>query len=128
MPAPHSLPPPNRSNVQVHKRGAKAHPKLMKMTRTRAQAHSAAFPGSLGKTLDSLPHEPSGVEIACLRVFSTGVKKAVIERDTDLLTSAEMVKHRPEVTTADLEELKTWLKYTCFDRCPRKESRNIIRR
>ena len=43
-------------------------------------------------------------------------KKMVVERDTDLLTREELVKHRLEVIAAIVAELKTWLKYKCFCR------------
>ena len=55
-----------------------------------------------------------------------GIKKTVIERDSDLLSSEEMSKRSADITEADLEELKTWLKYKCFERCPRTDTRNII--
>ena len=35
-------------------------------------------------------------------------KKAVIERDTDLLGPDELLKHRAEVAAAIVAELKTW--------------------
>jgi len=53
-------------------------------------------------------------------------KKAVIERDTDLLTREELIKHASEVAAAILTELKTWLKYECFRRRLRKTARNIV--
>ena len=40
-----------------------------------------------------------------MRVYAATVKKAVIDRDTDLLTKDEMIQHRTLVTTGILEEL-----------------------
>ncbi|MAD34454.1 MAG: hypothetical protein CMJ88_11970, partial [Planctomycetes bacterium] len=53
-------------------------------------------------------------------------KKAVIERDTDVLTPEELVKHKDEVAAAVLKELQTWRKYNCFSRKARCNAQNII--
>ena len=53
-------------------------------------------------------------------------KKAVIERDTDLLTKEEISKFDKEVTAAIVKELQTWLKYGCFTRRKRSDARNIV--
>ena len=53
-------------------------------------------------------------------------KKAVIERDTDVLTPEELVKHKDEVAAAVLKELQTWQKYKCFSRKARNQASNII--
>ena len=68
------------------------------------------FPGTMSKLLDALPRVPVEGEIACLRVYATGSKKTVIDRDTGLLTSQEMTSHRAEVRQSDLAELQTWIK------------------
>ena len=53
-------------------------------------------------------------------------KKAVIERDTNNLTPDEVKKYAAEVAGAILTELKTWQKYDCFSRRPRKGATNVI--
>ena len=53
-------------------------------------------------------------------------KKAVIERDTDLLTKEEIIKHKDQVNAAILAEIKTWIKYKCFERRQRSTARNIV--
>ena len=63
---------------------------------------------------------------ARLRVYLSGVKKAVIDRDTDLLTAQEYREHAAEVRAAVLEELTIWVKHGCFSRKPRKYATNII--
>ena len=74
-----------------------------------------------------LPRSLVDGEIAVLRIFlNTNAKKAVIERDTDILTKDEELKNRAEIRSAVLQELKTWAKYKCFSRKKRSQSRNII--
>ena len=53
-------------------------------------------------------------------------KKAVIERDTDLLTPQEIAQHRDQVNAAIHAELLTWIKFKCFERTPRRSARNIV--
>ena len=62
-----------------------------------------------------------------MRVFlQSGLKKAVIERDTDNLTPEEIHTHKDEVYAAMLKELLTWQKYQCFSRRQRAGAQNII--
>ena len=62
-----------------------------------------------------------------LRCYLTGdAQKAVIERDTDLLTNEELVKCRPEIESAILKELETWTKFKCFSRKARRLAKNVI--
>ena len=92
----------------------------LEFPRQEIQAHSGAIP----------PQQSSGAVLAdeCAYVEQHFLvnKKAVIERDTDLLTSDEVYKHREEVSAAILAELKTWLKYKCFERRKRSIARNIV--
>ena len=60
------------------------------------------------------------------KVNNSNKKKMVIERDTDLLTPEEVLKHDKEVMAAIMDELKTWLKFRCFSRKSRKQARNIV--
>jgi hypothetical protein len=84
-----------------------------------------AFPGDWWHLLTHCP-EPQPGEIAILRTFATGIKQAVIERDTDTLTSTEMRLHAGDIAAADLKELQTWQHYKCMDRVPRHTCSNII--
>ena len=43
-------------------------------------------------------------DIALVLLLESGYRRAVIQRDTDLLTEAELVSHRPAVEAAILEE------------------------
>ena len=42
------------------------------------------------------------------------------------VTKEEMIKHAAEVRAAKVAELRTWLKYKCFQRRKRKFARNIM--
>ena len=53
-------------------------------------------------------------------------EEAIIERDTDLLTTDELVRHREEVVAATVAELMTWNKHGCFSRKSRRNARNIV--
>ena len=53
-------------------------------------------------------------------------KKSVIERETDLLTPQEILKHKDQVNAAILAELQTWCTYKCFERRSRRTARNIV--
>ena len=46
--------------------------------------------------------------------LAANARKAVIERDTDLLTPEELVKHKDEVLAAVHAELQTWANFQCF--------------
>jgi hypothetical protein len=72
-----------------------------------------------------LEREPEAGEIITMRIYHAH-KKAVIERDTDLLTATEVAAHHEEVVSAMLSELKTWHKLGCFSRKKRKDADNII--
>ena len=64
--------------------------------------------------------------VVCKTYLAGGAKKAVIERDTDLLTPDELVKHRPLAEAAIFEELTIWVKYAVFARHPRHGTQNIM--
>ena len=84
------------------------------------------FPGEYAKLI--LDQEPPPNTCARMQVFpaGAGIKKSVIETDTDLLTPEEYYKHAKEVTAAMLEELKIWITHGCFTRRPRKGASNIL--
>eukprot|EP00439_Symbiodinium_sp_Y106_P049299 s2398_g6.t1 len=65
-------------------------------------------------------------ETHVLRVYASGYRNAVIQRDSDLLTSSEMQQHRTAVSAAILEELKIWERYKCFRRVSRKSAHNVM--
>ena len=59
-------------------------------------------------------------ELLVLCFHASGVRRTVIERDTDILTREEVVKHEQEVKAAMLSELQLWAKFGCMSRRPRK--------
>ena len=65
-------------------------------------------------------------DIAMLEIVLAGIKRAVIKRETDLLTPDELRKFTVEVRAAILEELKIWVQHNCFERAARKTARNIL--
>ena len=65
-------------------------------------------------------------EMMVVYSYLQGTKKAVIERETDLLTPDELRTHRPAVEAAILEELRIWVKYQTFARHKRVGVQNIM--
>ena len=57
---------------------------------------------------------------------STQHRGAVIQRDTDIFTNAELAAHRPAVEAAILEELTIWVKYSTFARRRKTAARQNI--
>ena len=84
------------------------------------------FEGPAWKLLPGI-EQPKPYEVAVLRTDKASqVRRAVVQRDDDLLTPAEVVKHSDEVAAAKLKELETWAKYKCFSRRPKQGARNVI--
>ena len=77
-------------------------------------------------TMSNLPRKPKQGEIVLLQVGAKTVRQEVVQRDDDLLTSAQLKEHWPEVRKAMLKELQTWATLKCFSRKLRKTARNII--
>ena len=61
------------------------------------------FRGETWKLLVDLPRAPTQGEVAVLRIYQVGSKKAVIDRDTDLLTTEEARQNQDKVNDADLD-------------------------
>ena len=57
---------------------------------------------------------------------SVDMRRVVIEKDNDLLSSEEHHKYIKDVMTAVFEELKTWISHDCFRRHPRRGATNIL--
>ena len=84
------------------------------------------FPGPTHKLLSNGPRPGPGETVVLQIYLQSGLKTAVIQRDTDLLTPEEVRQHHDEVMAAMLKELQTWAKYKCFSRRPRAGAKNII--
>ena len=65
-------------------------------------------------------------ETYVLRMYASGFRNAVIQRESDLLTEQELRRHDEAVKAAILEELKIWEGYQCFERTPRKGAHNVM--
>ena len=82
--------------------------------------------GHMAKVVDGLPREPQQGEHAEIRFYQAHTRKAVIDRNDDLLTDQEIRENAELVTQAILDELKTWQSFGCFERQPRAEATNLI--
>jgi hypothetical protein len=82
------------------------------------------FPNETAKLIMESP--PQEGECARIRVYQANIKKAVVDRDTDLLTPAEYESKAKDVQSAILEELTIWIEHGCFTRRVRRGSRNIL--
>ena len=58
--------------------------------------------------------------------YLAGTKKCVIERETDVLTPAQLKANGPAVEASILEELRMWVNYRTFQRVLRKGVQNIM--
>jgi len=59
-------------------------------------------------------------------VETNATRRAVVQRDDDVLTPEQVNENWAEVEQAMQKELQTWAKLKCFSRKPRKDARNII--
>jgi len=85
------------------------------------------YEGDTWKLLSEVPRPPQEGEVVVLRVsYGDATRRAVVKRDDDTLTAAEIEQHKDEVDAAMLQELRTWSKFTCFSRKLRRDARNII--
>ena len=73
-----------------------------------------------------LESEPPAGHHGALRVYLAGSKKAVIDRDTDILTKEEERVYHREILAAVREELEIWIKHACFKRRQRRGARNVM--
>ena len=67
--------------------------------------------GDTWKLLHGAPRDPAPGQVVVMRSYATGAKKAVIDRDTDLLTPAELQTESARFCEALHKELKTWVRY-----------------
>lgn len=78
------------------------------------------------KTVEGLSQEPGREDVVELRCYETHVRKAVIDRQDDLMTAEEIKQNAEECYTAMLRELQTWLELKCFQRRQRVDAPCII--
>ena len=84
------------------------------------------YQGGSAKLLHNRPCAPKKGEILVQRPYLTGARRAVVQRDDDTLTPAELKLHAKKVAASMLSELKTWARLTCFSRRNRAMAKNII--
>ena len=61
-----------------------------------------------------------------LKVETNNTRRAVVQRDDDVLSPQQVNAHWKEIEDAMLKELQTWAKLQCFSRKPKMEARNVI--
>ena len=87
------------------------------------QYHDMLFPDYTSKLIID-EDIPQGC-VARLRVYEA-VRRAVVEREDDILTKVELEQHKNLVSAGIREELITWIQHTCFERRWRNRARNIL--
>ncbi len=84
----------------------------------------AVYP-PMTNTIPDLPVlEPD--DIVVFKVGRKDVRREVVKRDDDTLTTEQVQSHWGEVQAAMLKELQTWSDHKCFSRRPREGARNVI--
>ena len=78
------------------------------------------------KLLHNRPCAPKKGEILFQRLYLTGARRAVVQRDDDTLTPEELKLHAKEVAASMLTELKTWARLNCFSRRNRAVAKNMF--
>ena len=76
-----------------------------------------------GETLPKLNHSD---EYYVVRVYPSGVKREVVEREQNIISREEALKHDKECNQAMLDELKRWLNLGAFERVSEKHAGNVI--
>ena len=84
------------------------------------------YQGDSAKLVYNRPCAPKKGEILVQRLYLTGARRAVVQRDDDTLTPEELKLYAREVAASMLSELKTWARLKCFSRRNRAKARNII--
>eukprot|EP00959_Pyramimonas_sp_CCMP1952_P337837 7074936-Pyramimonas_sp.AAC.1 len=65
--------------------------------------------------------------VATMRVYvSSAAKRALVVKEDDLLTKADIAAHSKEVSEALCTELKTWLDNRCFELYDLSKASNIM--
>ena len=78
------------------------------------------------KAVEGLTCEPRQEDIVELRCYESHVRKAVIDRQDDLMTADEIKQNAEDCYKAMLRELQTWLELKCFQRRQRADAPCII--
>eukprot|EP00972_Heterocapsa_arctica_P076832 11332201-Heterocapsa_arctica.AAC.1 len=84
------------------------------------------YKGNATKLIHQRPRAPKPDEVLVQRIYVSGVRRAVVQRDDDSLTAEELRTHAKEVASSMLSELKTWANINSFSRRRRATARNII--
>jgi len=82
--------------------------------------------GEAAKLVYDRPRAPADGETLVAKMYLNGARRAVAQRDDDILTADELRVHAKEVAAAMLKELLTWAKLKCLGRRSKREANNII--
>ncbi|CAK0838336.1 unnamed protein product [Prorocentrum cordatum] len=69
---------------------------------------------------------PGSGEIYVLRIYNTGQREIVVEREMNVLTLGEARAHEVEVRQAMKDELQRWAGLKVFQRFPKDQADNVI--
>ena len=85
-----------------------------------------AYESNMWQILPDVPRPPEKGEIVVERIYHNSKRIVNVERDDDILTPEETIKHKDEIHAAMLKELITWAKMKCFSRRKRATAKNTI--
>ena len=71
-------------------------------------------------------HDILQQSVYAAKLEDNDVRRAVVQRDGDVMTHEQVNEQWPEVEQAMLKELQTWATLKCCSRKLRKDARNII--
>ena len=84
------------------------------------------YQGYSAKFVHNRPCAPKKGEILVQRLYLTGARGAVVQRDDDTLTPEELKLRAQEVAASVLSAFKIWARLTCFSHRSRAMAKNII--
>ena len=76
-----------------------------------------------GEVLPELSHKDDYYVVRC---YPSGAKRTVVERENNILSREEALKHEKQCNQAMLDELRRWLNLGAFERCSKEHAGNII--
>ena len=129
LPIMEELPPEFKTivhNYHVIAANARAGIDLNHGINDEAEYVEVYYQGDSAKLVHNRTRAPGIGEVLVQRLYLTGARRAVVQRDDDTLTPEELKAHASEVAASMLSELKTWARLKCFSRRNRAMAKNII--
>ena len=69
---------------------------------------------------------PRHDEVHVIRIYASGKREIVVEREMNMLTLDEAREHGAEVRQAMVDELQRWISLGAFRRFPNDQAKNVI--